>query len=182
MKTFCMCSKICSLSQPKLHPILRIKHAEKDWFTTQQKNYFLGYLMTVFLDNVKEIVFWALCKTRVTRWGDFIFYGALGARGLAHSTYLKWSLTRNHTNSINWRYILLLFKASRRSPNVPRHQMDGSQVAHERQHNKAATTIGLWSTSCSIVRVSAAAQDITLSPIITLRLVSAPALVPIVPL
>ena len=40
-------------SPRKLHPVLRMKHAEKDRFTTQQKMIFLRYLMMVFLDNVK---------------------------------------------------------------------------------------------------------------------------------
>ena len=45
------------LSPRKVHPVLRIKRTEKDWFTTQQKNYFSGYLMNVFLGIVKQMVF-----------------------------------------------------------------------------------------------------------------------------
>ena len=41
------------LSPRKLHPVLRAERAEKDRFTTGQKNYFFGCLMNVILDVVK---------------------------------------------------------------------------------------------------------------------------------
>ena len=40
------------LSPCKLHPVSRIKRAEKDRFIAQQF-FFLGYLMMIFLDNVE---------------------------------------------------------------------------------------------------------------------------------
>ena len=37
----------------KLHPVFRKKRAETDWFTTQQKWDCLGYLIMLFLGNMK---------------------------------------------------------------------------------------------------------------------------------
>ena len=42
-----------NLSPRNLHPVLRAKRAEKDWFATGQKNYFFGCLMNVILGIVK---------------------------------------------------------------------------------------------------------------------------------
>ena len=69
------------LSQRKLHPVLRIIRAEKDWSTTQQRNVFLGTFDERVFEYC-EMYFFRHYATPYSKMGRFhIFHGALSAPG-----------------------------------------------------------------------------------------------------
>ena len=87
-----------TLSPPKLHPVLRIKHAEKDWFTTVQKNNFLWIVDERVFGQCEINCFLGIGRIHVPRRD-----GALSARGLTYLRYWRWTLLRNHKNRKDWR-------------------------------------------------------------------------------
>ena len=82
---------------------MRIKRAEKDWFTTVRRDYFLGCWMNLFFGDSEVNCFFGIPQLPVPKWEIFsILRCSECARPPALETF-ELEFARKHKNPKDWR-------------------------------------------------------------------------------
>ena len=91
------------LSTRKLHLLLRIERAEKDWFTTVQKIYFFGCLMNMFFGRSGINFFLGIGQHRGPKWDFFYILRCSECARPRTPKIFEVEFATGHKNPKDWR-------------------------------------------------------------------------------